>query len=324
MNDRSVNILEKYEIEVLRTWRGRGAVLCETKTGIKILKEYKGSEKRLRCQSLFLEQLWEKGYRYAETILADKEGNLLVHDDDMTAYFLKEYRGGKECSSREPADCERAMRELAGFHRVCEEIELGEEDSPTPVYVVEEMEKHNRELKKVQRFLKEKSQKSEFEILLSKHYDGFYQKADSIRQQAKGNPVNTCLICHGDYQHHNILFGSDHPFLINFEKFVLDGAGRDIGLFFRKIMEKNNWDESIGGRLLGAYEQVRKLSPEEKRDLYYRLSYPEKFWKIVNFYYNSSKVWIPGKNMEKLEKLLSQEVKKNQYLEQSFLQWVLQ
>ncbi len=323
MNDRSVNILEKYEIEVLRTWRGRGAVLCETKTGIKILKEYKGSEKRLHCQKQFLEQIREKGYHYAEMILTDKEGSLLVYDEDKTAYFLKEYRGGKECSSRELSDCERAMRELAQFHRICEQIEMDEEDYPIPTGVVEEMGKHNRELKKVQRFLKGKSQKSDFEILLSRHYDDFYQKADAIRQQAQENTVNTGLFCHGDYQHHNILFGSDHTFLINFEKFIRDGAGRDIGLFFRKIMEKNNWDEAVGERLLAAYEQVRRLSPEEKRDLYYRLSYPEKFWKIVNFYYNSSKVWIPGKNLEKLEKLLSQETKKNQYLEQSFSQWVL-
>ena len=42
MSDRSANVLENYEIEVLRTWKGRGAVLCETGQGILILKEYAG------------------------------------------------------------------------------------------------------------------------------------------------------------------------------------------------------------------------------------------------------------------------------------------
>ena len=41
VNDRVLGVLEKYDIEVLRSWKGRGAILCETKTGIKILKEYK-------------------------------------------------------------------------------------------------------------------------------------------------------------------------------------------------------------------------------------------------------------------------------------------
>ena len=38
VNDRYVSLLENYEIEVLRTWKGRGAVLCETNQGTLILK----------------------------------------------------------------------------------------------------------------------------------------------------------------------------------------------------------------------------------------------------------------------------------------------
>ena len=49
--------------------------------------------------------------------------------------------------------------------------------------------------------------------------------------------------------------------------------------------------------LLAAYESVRPLKPYERQDLVYRLSYPEKLWKIVNFYYNSGKAWIPGKGL---------------------------
>ena len=56
MNDKTLAVLEKYDIEVLRSWKGRSAILCETKTGIKILKEYKGSEKRLSLQKKILEE----------------------------------------------------------------------------------------------------------------------------------------------------------------------------------------------------------------------------------------------------------------------------
>ena len=52
--------------------------------------------------------------------------------------------------------------------------------------------------------------------------------------------------------------------------------------------------------------------------LYYRFAYPEKFWKIANFYYNSGKAWIPGRNMEKLEKLVDLRKAKNAFLEQTF------
>ena len=64
------------------------------------------------------------------------------------------------------------------------------------------------------------------------------------------------------------------------------------------------------------------MTYEEKYQLYYRLSYPEKFWKIVNFYYNSPKVWIPGKNMEKLKKIWIQEEEKQTFLEKNYKQWL--
>ena len=52
--------------------------------------------------------------------------------------------------------------------------------------------------------------------------------------------------------------------------------------------------------------------------MYHRFAYPEKFWKIVNFYYNAPKAWIPEKNLEKLEKVVSQEKAKMNFLKEVF------
>ncbi|MGN0308512.1 MAG: CotS family spore coat protein [Lachnospiraceae bacterium] len=329
MNDRAVSVLEKYDIEVLRSWKGRGAILCETKTGVKILKEYKGSSERLLLQQKLLYSIKEKGYIRIEGILPTREGELLVRDEDMAAYYLKDYFPGKECNSKDLGDCEEAMRQLALYHLAAALPELASEYSPGSFSHIREMEKHNRELRRVRKYLKEKSQKTEFEMVLSQYYDFFQEKAvnvaaESSKMNQDKSKNDSKLFCHGDFQHHNVLFLGNHVFLINFEKFALDTPARDISLFFRKIMEKNGWSTVWGQRLLRAYEEYKPLTSAEKLDLYYRLSYPEKFWKIVNFYYNSGKAWIPAKNLEKLEKLLKQEEEKKQYLEENFMQWVLQ
>ena len=83
-------------------------------------------------------------------------------------------------------------------------------------------------------------------------------------------------------------------------------------------MEKNNWSQTLGDTLLCAYNEEKTLSENDYMQLYYRFAYPDKFWKIVNFYYNSGKAWIPGRNMEKLEKLLAQEKVKQEFLETIF------
>lgn len=103
--------------------------------------------------------------------------------------------------------------------------------------------------------------------------------------------------------------------LVNFEKCVIDSPVRDLYLFMRKLLEKGNWSESIGFDLVNSYDKVRPMEKEEFLQLYYRLAYPEKFWKIVNFYYNSGKAWIPGKNLEKLKRVTEQEKDKQAFLE---------
>ena len=41
MNDKAVALLEQYDIEVLRTRKGRGAFLCDTKQGVLVLRNTK-------------------------------------------------------------------------------------------------------------------------------------------------------------------------------------------------------------------------------------------------------------------------------------------
>lgn len=89
---------------------------------------------------------------------------------------------------------------------------------------------------------------------------------------------------------------------------------RDLYLLLRKLLEKSEWDAEWGECFWRHLESVRPLKPYERQDLVYRLSYPEKLWKIVNFYYNSGKAWIPEKNQEKLDRLLEQEAARKKFL----------
>ena len=98
---------------------------------------------------------------------------------------------------------------------------------------------------------------------------------------------------------------------------------RDLSLFLRKVMEKNGWSKELGQYILQTYEKENSMTETQKYQLYYRLKYPEKFWKIVNYYNNSPKAWIPEKNWEKLKNLIVAEEVKNAYLESNFKEGVL-
>lgn len=318
VNDRYVSLLENYEIEVLRTWKGRGALLCETGQGTLILKEYAGHKDKCVFQDAVLHMIQSKGFSHIEEIIKNKEGGLLTTDVDDTCYVLKTYFEGRECNVKDKAECALAMETLAKLHKAAP-VESCLPPFGRSCTVEEEFEKHNRELRRVRKFLKEKSQKTDFEIYLMQCYEYFFQLALQTAEKFKAYNSSTgeaqsSVICHGDYQHHNLLFSDNVLHVINFEKCGPDSPVRDIYLFMRKLLEKSDWSAAVGFELLNSYEKVNKLEKEDYTQLYYRLAYPEKFWKIANFYYNSGKAWIPGKNLEKLVKVHKQESEKIQFL----------
>ena len=117
---------------MLRSWKGRSAILCETKTGIKILKEYKGGQERLLIQKQLLEKIKEKGFYKVEDIISTKEGELIAKDEDMNSYYLKEYSSGKECNIRESFDIGVVTEQMALLHNAMEQPELIKEKELIP------------------------------------------------------------------------------------------------------------------------------------------------------------------------------------------------
>lgn len=323
MKPKAMNVLERYDLEVLRTWKVRGAILCESDKGLFILKEFGGREEKLLLQDAFLTFLKQQGFLQAEELFRNKDGELLTRDTEGTGYIVKTYAEGRECSAgsgRESlVDGCAAMRTLARLHKISGDFETAASsgtDTRREGLTLQEFEKHNRELKKVRRFLKEKGQKSDFEHFLQQHFDIFLEQALEVSRQLREEEAGSgsVILCHGDFQYHNVLFCESGVRFMNFEKCIRDNRSRDIYHFSRKMLEKSNWATETGEALLGAYERELPLSPEDGRVLYYRFSYPEKFWKIVNYYYNRGKAFIPDKNREKLEVLLEQEQKRTDFV----------
>jgi hypothetical protein len=84
------------------------------------------------------------------------------------------------------------------------------------------------------------------------------------------------------------------------------------------MMEKNNWNRELGMRLIGAYDRIRPIGEEEYRRLYVLLLFPEKFWKLANHYLNSHKAWVSGRDIEKLDRIMEQEVRREEFLQNLF------
>ena len=328
MYNREEEILEQYEIEIRNTTRGRGAFICDTDKGTMLLKEFRGSKERAAFLYDILEFLSREGF-LAESIVPTKEGEMLSKDEAEDKYYLlKNWYPGKECDVKSKEDILAAVRKLAGFHNLCRYYEkdiphfLAAEDDG----LQKEYEKHNRELNKVKNYIRSKHKKNEFEMLFMQMYDSYKNQAmemtEQLKEQLSSLPVEDKKqmygLCHGDYNQHNVVFSQRECVLLNFEQLNYDILVSDLANFTRKIMEKYNWNTNIGMEIITTYNKVRELLPQECRQLYLRLAYPKKYWKIANHYYNSRKAWISGWDIEKLKKLMAQEEERKQFLRMLF------
>ena len=137
-----------------------------------------------------------------------------------------------------------------------------------------------------------------------------------VRQSLDGHSFRLCselCLCNSIHGY----FGN-----FNFEKCLRDRQIRDLYLLMRKLLEKTDWPEALGRELMTAYEKIKPISAYAYIDLYYRLAYPEKFWKIANHYYNSKKTWIPDRSQQKLDVMIQQLENQNSFLEYFYSQYV--
>lgn len=325
MYNRENLILEQYPFEVKQTMKGRGALLCSTDKGLKILKEYRGSEGRADFLFSLLQFLKDHGLGQVDRIVKTKEDKTVAKDVDGTSYIVRDWYEGRECDTRNRDDILSSIRQLAKVHNILKDFP---EEIPDYLQIKEdalfvENERHTKELKKVRNFISSRKKKNDFEMNFLKSFDLFYEEAGKVLSLQKQELQQTMNeeeknnvygICHGDYNQHNVFFTGHDIAVLNFEKASYDVQVADLGKFMRKILEKHNWNMGLGMDMLDAYQHVRELSRREGKQLYIRLAYPEKFWKIANHYFNTSKAWVCGRDLDKLNKFIAQNETRENFL----------
>lgn len=311
--DYGLSTLAQYELTADRSARTRGALLCYTSQGLLILREFHGSEKKLKKQQELLLHLKECGMN-TDYFLQNTQESLVSKDKDQMAFTLQHWYEGRECDTKSRDDIIKSVRTLARLHILMkmEPVEEYRERSLRDEYL-----RHNQELRKIRKFIRKKGASSVFEKDYLASVEWFLQRAqyavelldeteyDSLREKVwcEGQ------VCHGEYNQHNVLMlkGEDETAAVtNFGHWNFDIQMADLYRFMRKILEKYNWNLNLAQEMLREYHRIRPISKAEWQNLRVRFTYPEKYWKLANYYYSHKKVWISEKNVEKLQNLIRQ------------------
>lgn len=324
MNEKSLTVLEQYELKIKGTYRSKGNYGCTTDNGKYILQEYNNSDEKMQTMSVFYNFL-EKNHFITDSVVANKEGKYVSVSEDGYTYILKKWFDAEDCDNSNKKHLLLAMENLARFHLLTENtVGLFEEGGFHPGKNMKEIFcRHNEEILRIKNYVKKRKNKNYFEMYLHNIIEEYYLQAieatELINQSDYSDiyyeSIENKTINHGCYNYHNILFQNDRIIMVNMLKLNYAPSVQDLYDFLRKVMEKNNWDITLGSDLLEAYCKKRPLSVREFEVLKSLLSYPEKFWKIINYYYNSNKAWYSEKNEDKLKQFRKQEKSRWKYID---------
>lgn len=330
MREYELEVLEQYDMEVKGTRKIRGAFFCDTSEGAMILKETRVSEKRAAIMYIILSRLETEGDLQVDTPVFSREGSLVVSSREGRKYMLKRWFSGRECDMKRESEIVGAAETLAGLHRKLHwNPSAGSEGINCPAAErtpLEEMLRHNREMKKVRSFIRGRVAKNEFEYLYLESFEKMYAIAERVtrRMEASGcselfrqSRREKCMV-HGDYNYHNLIMLPQGSAVTNFEHARIDIQASDMCYFLRKVMEKCHWKQKLGEEILGAYEENRHMAALEREYIGLILAYPEKFWKTASSYARSNKAWLPEKSVEKLQTAVRQTEEKEAFLESVF------
>lgn len=208
-----------------------------------------------------------------------------------------------------------------------------------------DLSRRNRELKRVRAYISRMAKKSRFEEVYLDVYNQFYIQAqhseskmaellkygctkpdicaaaDDEKTAAGGlREINRFSrhigYCHGDYNNHNLLVTVKEKRLatVGFDKFYVGNQLADLYYFARKAVEKNGYSFDVLGRILDGYAEHIGLSEDDYTYIYLLFSYPEKFYKLSSQYLNGSKTRISPVMLDKLDRIIGDEQKKQKIL----------
>ena len=343
MNEKSLEVLNQYDVKIMGCVRGRGGILVSTDKGEKLLMECSKQDKYYLREDCITRAVKENGFENVDTYVRNSDNEIIsVLPDEGRKYVLKDMYPGSECNVKNLRDIKASVSTMAKLHIALNAASrsLCFNDSGVRLSrgsIKDTVVRHTRELKMAENYLKNKKRRTEYELTIYRQLGKFYSEARTAVDMLQNSEVEARLekaldsneLIHGNFNYHNVIIcdkpergsypaGSNSSGVMtavtNIEKCRIDCQIWDLYQFMRKILEKYNWDIDLAFKMLDEYDKVKPVEDGELKVLSVLFSFPEKFWKITNYYYNMNKAWVPPKSIEKLENCIAQNGRRLDFL----------
>ena len=177
-----------------------------------------------------------------------------------------------------------------------------------PLYFVKRLD----DIKKMRR--QAKKGKGKFDELFLQYADYFVETAeDAIDELASSHYMELVektrdegLFCHHDFTQHNIIMAGERATVTGFDYCCFELRVYDLANLIRRKMRKCDWDVSRSELIVNSYNSVEPINEDELCVMKIILRFPQKFWRVVNRYYNSRRSWSERSSVIRLQEVIDE------------------
>jgi spore coat protein, CotS family len=306
-------IAEVYGLEVRGIAPYKDNFVVNTNKGRKVLKKMIFSQERILFVHGAKEHLVNKGFvtvdRYLPTISGDPS---FVFEG--VNYVLIDFIDGRECNFGDDEEARKSSIVLAALHSASkgyiptDGAKIQDELGNLPICFSKRLE----DIKKLKK--QAKKGKSRFDHLFLENVDYFISQGENaVAGLDRSNYIklveearNERCFCHHDYTHHNIISSDDKLWIGNFDYCCFELKVYDLANLLRRKMRKCDWNIEKARLLIDGYTSVVELDNDDMEVMKLILLFPQKFWRVVNRYYNSRRSWSERSFVVKLQEVIDE------------------
>jgi CotS family spore coat protein len=285
------DILEAYDLEIIRATPVRKVVRLTTPKGEYALKKFQLTTEELEFSLAAMRHVKEKGFP-VPGVLMTREGKAYAEREGVN-YFVTEWLEGQESKYDYVLDLAVASRGLARFHQATKGFEPPPCDGKVQWgtwtgHFLERIEDLRNWMvlaeqggsivdrlfaEEVAFCIQEASRA--VELLLSSRYE----EITKIEREEQG-------FCHHDYAHHNVLITADRQVsLIDFDYALCDIRAHDLASLILRNMKSVKWDSRTAYFIVKSYFEEATPHEGEERLLHAMMRFPQDFYEAGYFHY---------------------------------------
>lgn len=289
------------------------ANILYTDKGRKIVKKLMLSPERIMFIHGAKEHLISKGFVNVDRYLTTSKGDPYLSYDNAN-YVLYDFIEGRECNFDNDIEVRKAAILLAAMHsasrgyKPSEGVKIQDDLGKTPGYFSKRLE----DIKKLKKHANKG--KSRFDHLFLEYADYFIGLGEQAVSELEKSNYDALvekarvegIFCHHDLNHHNLILSEDLLSVVNFDYCCFELKIYDLANLIRRKMRKCSWDADKAKQIIEGYTKIEQLSKDEFKVMKLILQFPQKFWRVVNKYYNSRRSWSEKSYVVKLQEVIDE------------------